>query len=244
MIHQCCHGGFLSGGARAGELRGHAAPRVGGGAEVGAQRAEGGVGVGVGAIARCGVVPILHHLSGGGGGAPRYRPLAVVVAIGTQIVVVGALVPCGGKQGRHSRILRSCVAALQQAVPQVVVRACMGVRPFELGIMFLIMLNLPLVVVEPPLHMGGHVVCHEGVGGAVAEDGRHTVVGRHDDEALTLAAGKDVECGVGSCGGDVGQGDVRAALGLDEMSGDGESFLLVHGRSRGGGNDTGKSRYQ
>ena len=35
-----------------------------------------------------------------------------------------------------------------------------------------------------------------------------------------------------------------AASGLDEMSGDGESFLLVHGRSRGGGNDTGKSRYQ
>ena len=70
-MHEGGDGIHLGRGARTGELGGHDAPKVGGGPEIGT---AGGIvvgGVGVGAVARGGVVPEFHDLGHGGGHAAR-----------------------------------------------------------------------------------------------------------------------------------------------------------------------------
>ena len=117
MVHQLRHRVHLDAAASRGQLCRHVAPIVYRGAEVGAQRPIGGMRIGVGAIARSGMIPVLHYLCCGSGHASRHGVCSTRV-LGTHVVIIGGLVPRGAQQGQDRCILWSlAIAARKQFVP-------------------------------------------------------------------------------------------------------------------------------
>ncbi len=242
MVHQGRHGRPLGSGARTGQLRRHACPGISRRAEIGAQRAVVGMGVRVRPMACGGMVPVLHHLRHGRGHTACHRALAQIAVVRTKIVVILRLVPRSGQQRRYRSVLRRVVVALQQIHPRPAALVADALHPPRSEIA--IVENLALVVVEPPLDIRGHVLCHERARSAVAQDRQHTVVSRHDDEPLAVAAGKDIKGRVGSRAGDVHQLQILCPLGLEKRDGSRLRLRLVHRRRRHKGADRQDGRNQ
>ena len=243
MVHQGRHGRTLGSGARTGQLRRHACPGISRRAEIGAQRPVVGMGVRVRPVACGGMVPVLHHLRHGRGHTACHRALAQIAVVRTKIVVILRLVPRSGQQRRYRSVLRRVVvAALQQIHPHPATLVADALQPprSETAIVE----NLALVVVEPPLDIRGHALRHERARSAVAQDRQHTVVRRHDDEPLAVAAGKDIKGRVGSRAGDVHQLQILCPLGFEKRDGSRLRLGLVHRRRRHKGADRQDGRNQ
>ena len=192
VVHQGRHGVDLRGAAARGERRGHVGPVIGGGAEVGTLGAIRAMRVGVRTITNRGMVPEFHHLSGGGGHTSGHRLGRVGVVVRAEVVVVRALVPCGGHQrvdrGRERRVGHP---AVQQAVPLF---ANIG-RTAELLLSVVLTVEGDLFVVHlhPVFHVGGNLLRDKRVGQRVTQDGHHAVVSRDKDESLALVEREDVK---------------------------------------------------
>ena len=208
MVHQGGHRRFLSRGCRRDKAVGHAAPSIGSGAEIGAQGAISGMGVGVGAIAGSGMVPVFHYLSRRRGHTAGHRPFGVVAVVGAEVVVIRVLIPTGGeKRGYRCEERQLGSHAVVEHVPLSPQRGLSGgaVGGEAVGRQVLIEPNLGFAVVEPPADVGGHSFHREDLGGGKAQDGHHTVVARHQYKAPSVGADEGIEFTIGHGGRDVGQ---------------------------------------
>ncbi len=221
MVEQGGDGGDLGAVAEGGECIGHVLPVVGGILEVGALAAGLRAGVLVAAHSGGGPVPILHHLSHGGGDAAGDCFFTGPREVGTEVVVVGGLPPGGGHEGSDGG-----------AVDGLGRRACQEQRPLRVGRQRFVggnSLYVCVVAIEPMAHVFGYrgVGILEGSVQGVAQDGQHTVVGSGNGEA-TAVDGEEVESGPG--------GVERGQSALVDMEEDGDGApCIVRGDGLGGG---------
>ena len=185
MVHQCRHCVDLSRGAAAREGVGHLRPLVGGGSEVDAEGTIVVLHIAVAASALAGVVPIFHHLGHSGSHTAGHGAFMLHIVIGTEVVVVGALIPRGGEHGGDSRqghrvSLRGGAVELP-ALGSVRIDNAIVAHP----------VNLLLVGRQPVAHLGIDIL-RSGIAERVGQHRLHAVVGSHNDEALG-AVGEDIE---------------------------------------------------
>ena len=114
MVHQLGNSINLSLAAPPTDGVGHEVPLVGR-VEVGALGTEVGRAVSVGAVSADRMVPILHHLSLGGGHATGDGMGLVGIGIGALLVVPWRLVPGGGHQRPHC-LIEGCLGLLPHSL--------------------------------------------------------------------------------------------------------------------------------
>ena len=208
VVHQGGHGVDLCRRACRRQGVGHLRPLVGRGAEVGRKVVVSvlravhvtAAAVGVAAVARGGVVVVLHHLRRGRGHTARHRARCLAAVGGAQGVVVGALVPRGGQQRSHgSGQHRLRGRAVHQALPLLGqdARLAAGLGARGIHLRDRLHMGLPpaylfVVALQEATHMLRHALGLEAVDGAVGQHGLHTVVAADEHEA-PLRGCKDIE---------------------------------------------------
>ena len=196
VIQQFGHFSHLVVGAAAVEVVGHQVVVVGGFAEIGIQGAIIGIAivavvghVGVAAVTLCGPLPVAHDLSHGG--SHTAGDGLVVACSGTELVVVGTLVPGGGEQGTDDHLAaRGGRFVGEQLLPSLLhggVDAGAGAGGD--------VAHRIAVTVEPCGHVGGDILRIEMPCGAVAEHRQHAVVGRRHHKAAALAV-ENIHAGI------------------------------------------------
>lgn len=196
VIQQFGHFSYLVAGTAAVEVVGHQVVVVGGFAEIGIQGAIISVPVlavvghvGVAAVTLGGPLPVAHDLSHGG--SHTAGDGSVVARSGTELVVVRALVPCGGQQGSDDHLAaRGGRFVGEQLLPRLL-HGGVGTGAGTGGNVA----HRIAVAVEPCGHVGGDVLRVEMSCGAVAEHGQHAVVRRHHHKAAALAV-EDIHAGI------------------------------------------------
>ena len=205
VVYQRCHGVNLGLAACRGQRVGHGEPLVVGVAEVGREHAVADASVvadvGVGAVARGGMVPVFHYLRRRRGHAARHGQLTVDGVVGAVGVVVRALVPGGRQHGRHVRRQRLLGGhALLQQAPLgghggghgVAVGSALGAVLDGFGTAG----YLAVVALKPRPDVGGHRLGTEDARRRVAQHGAHAVVGGDKHEAAARGI-EDIHPGEG-----------------------------------------------
>lgn len=196
VIQQLSYFAHLVVGAVAVEVVGHQVVVVGGFTEIGVLGAIIGIAIG-GVVGHVGVVamalgrplPVAHDLSHGG--SHTTGDGSVVARSGTELVVVGTLVPGGGEQGADDHLAaRSSGDVGEQLLPGLL-HGGVGAGAGTGGDVA----HRNTVGIEPGGHVGGNVIRIEMPCGAVAEDRQHAVVGGHHHKAAALAV-EDIHAGI------------------------------------------------
>ena len=213
VVHKGSHSIDLRRGACTRQGVGHLRPLVGGGPEVGRQVVVcvlytihyAVAGVGVAAVARGGVVVILHHLRRSRSHTARHRTLGLAAIGGAEGVVVRTLIPRSGHQRSHRRVqLRRRHSAVEQLAPcagkrrrRSTICHLQGRGRYIVGRVALPPPYLLFIAIKERADVLRHILGHEAVLDAVGQHGLHTVVAA-DENKTALGGSEDVELREGS----------------------------------------------